>query len=328
MRLDHIYLAHNIFKTHRYPVKMQTLREKFAQADADKLPLRTTVQRVLNDLRDTYHAPLEYDKKGWYYTKKDYELPGLWFNSVQLRGLLVMEQALEQLQAGFLADYLAPFRTRIQTLLTANGEQDNLTGRIRWLSTASRIDQYQRLPVVANALLRRQQLKMVYHSRGKDEVHPRTVSPQRLILYRDNWYLDGYCHKNEGIRSFALDAIEQLEVLDQPAMDYSLEAIEQQLMQTYGIFTTSIADWAVLHFDAHQTRWVKNEQWHPQQLTKLLADGSLELHIPFGNMIELAREILKYGAAVEVISPANLRQHIVAELTKALARYPENLSNG
>jgi predicted DNA-binding transcriptional regulator YafY len=40
-------------------------------------------------------------------------------------------------------------------------------------------------------------------------VHPteREVSPQRLVHYRDNWYLDAWCHLREDVRSFSIDAI-------------------------------------------------------------------------------------------------------------------------
>jgi hypothetical protein len=45
------------------------------------------------------------------------------------------------------------------------------------------------------------------------------VSPQRLVHYRDNWYLDAWCHLRGGLRSFAVDAILAATVLPAKADD-------------------------------------------------------------------------------------------------------------
>ena len=40
----------------------------------------------------------------------------------------------------------------------------------------------------------------------------RTVSPQRLAHYRDNWYLDAWCHDRDALRIFALDQMRELRI--------------------------------------------------------------------------------------------------------------------
>lgn len=50
-------------------------------------------------------------------------------------------------------------------------------------------------------------MRIRYHSRSKDERTERVVSPQRLIYYRDNWYLDAWDHLREALRSFSIDRI-------------------------------------------------------------------------------------------------------------------------
>ena len=45
---------------------------------------------------------------------------------------------------------------------------------------------------VASATLQRRKLWLEYHSRGKDERSERTVSPQRIVHYREAWYLDAW----------------------------------------------------------------------------------------------------------------------------------------
>jgi predicted DNA-binding transcriptional regulator YafY len=57
---------------------------------------------------------------------------------------------------------------------------------------------------IGSALIQRKRLIIKYQSRSKDENTQREISPQRLIYYRDNWYLDGWCHLKNALRSFLI----------------------------------------------------------------------------------------------------------------------------
>ena len=65
----------------------------------------------------------------------------------------------------------------------------------------------------------------------------------------------------------------------------------------------------------------KDEHWHPQQQSQLLADGSYELRISYSDPRELVMDILKHGADDEVISPKPLREAVKQRLRTALVRY-------
>jgi predicted DNA-binding transcriptional regulator YafY len=327
MRLDKIYKAHQILKTARYPVPMKRFQESLAEGL--KKVSRTTVDRVFKDMREKYFAPLDYvtrdDRKGWIYTDEQYELPGLWFNAEELASLLFMEQMLEQLQTGPLVDNLQRFKVKIKELLGKDMENvEAISARIRLLPAASRKTQYERFPQVASALLQRRKLKIDYYARGRNETNNRVVSPQRLILYRDNWYLDAYCHWRMGLRSFAIDCIETAALLDESSLLLDESEVDRQLRESYGIFGSPVSDWAVLRFNAVQARWVRQEIWHPKQEGRLLDDGRFELRVPFGNPTELIRDILKFGCGVEVVGPENLRMEVANQLQQALKQY-ENL---
>lgn len=65
----------------------------------------------------------------------------------------------------------------------------------------------------------------------------REVSPQRLVYYQENWHLDEWCHLRESLRSFALDAIEGLVVMEELALEVSREEIDATMSVGYGIFS-------------------------------------------------------------------------------------------
>jgi predicted DNA-binding transcriptional regulator YafY len=72
---------------------------------------------------------------------------------------------------------------------------------------------------ISDATLRRKKLRMRYYSRSRGAESDRTVSPERLIYYRGNWYLDAWCHEKAAMRRFAIDAVRLVSVLEEPALE-------------------------------------------------------------------------------------------------------------
>src|SRR5690606_15851056 len=136
-----------------------------------------------------------------------YELPGLWFSPQEAQALLTMHQLLESLQPSLLGAHVQPLLARITALLsTGDRSAAEVRRRIRIINFAARRLEPRCFEVAAAAVLQRRRLAMAYHNRARDERTERTVSPQRLVFYRNNWYLDAWCHLRRGLRSFSLDA--------------------------------------------------------------------------------------------------------------------------
>jgi predicted DNA-binding transcriptional regulator YafY len=78
---------------------------------------------------------------------------------------------------------------------------------------------------------------------------------------------------------------------------------------------------AKLKFSARRARWVAQEEWHPDQVSSVLPDGTLMLEVPYSDTRELIGEILRHGTDVEVIEPQALRAQTAETLSKALGAY-------
>lgn len=167
----------------------------------------------------------------------------------------------------------------------------------------------------------RRRLTMRYHGRVRDRVTERSVSPQRLVYYRDNWYLDGWCHDAEGLRSFSIDRIQSADIDTVAATDMDPQSLDAMLGSGYGIFSGTAGQTAVLRFSAAAARWVADEQWHPDQAGEWRDDGCFELRVPYAASEELLRDVLAYGPEVEVIAPASLRKAAAQRLARAAAIY-------
>jgi predicted DNA-binding transcriptional regulator YafY len=288
-----------------------------------------TFKRDIEYMRSRLHAPIVWDRErnGYCLTipAKDmprYELPGLWFNASEIYALLMMEQLLENIDPGVLARRLEPLKARLATLLgSADHSADEVRRRIKVLTMGSRGLHAGGFEVAANALLNRKRLFIRYRGRVNNEDTEREVSPQRLVHYRDNWYLDAWCHMRKGLRSFAMDCVRDAEIRGGEVIDVPAAELDAALGGGYGIFSGRVVAWAKLKFSPLAARWVAAESWHPQQKSLTDADGSYVLELPYSDDRELLRDILKYGPDVEVLAPEALRSKIKEALATAAGQY-------
>ncbi len=284
-----------------------------------------TFKRDLEYLRERLQVPIEWNaEKGGYEMgpARKVELPGLWFNDSEIRALLVMDAMLADLSPGLLEGHVAPLRARLEMLLEEEGQvaPGEVRKRVRVLRQAARALPPGVFEVVAAATLKRRRLSIAYAARSTAETTERVVSPQRLVLYRDNWYLDAWCHLREGLRKFAVDAIANPLLLDEKAKTVDMKSVERELDRGYGIFAGRDVQWAMLRFTSARARWVAHERWHASQRGRFEPDGRYLLEVPFSDTRELVMDILKYGADVEVAGPPSLKDAVADEVRRMAAR--------
>jgi predicted DNA-binding transcriptional regulator YafY len=238
--------------------------------------------------------------------------------------LLALNELISRSGPGVLAGTLAPFKARIEGLLSHQGSGKALPiERIRVIPWGERKLDQQVFRVVAGAVLERRQLRFRYRARTTNADSRRLVSPQRLTHYRDNWYLDVWDHDREALRSFAVDRIAEAQAQDAPARDVTDSELNELLASSYGIFAGKPKAWATIRFSAHAARWVSDEHWHSQQQGEWLSDGRYELKLPYSNSKELLMDVLKYGPDAEVVAPLPLREEMKILLRLALGGYAQ-----
>ena len=309
----------------RGTVSFKTLIEELEVSPA-------TLKRDLEYLRSRMGAPIEYDRDANGYrfgadvqAGGRHELPGLWFSEAELYSLLTAQQLLAGLDTdGLLSRHLQPLLDRIHQLL-GSGEgaeaADRLIKRIKVVTALRRPVPSRFFERLSAALLQRRRIHLRYLTRGRGEVSERDVSPQRLVHYRNTWYLDAWCHRADALRRFALDAIEQADVLDSKAKDLSMKRVEAEMDAGYGIYAGGQRQWAVLVFNPQAARWASREEWHPEQQGRWLDDGAYELKLPYADATELLMDVLRQGDEVRVTAPPSLVQAVQRRLSAAAALY-------
>jgi proteasome accessory factor C len=319
-RFDRIYDLHKLLSSARYPVSREKIEQELECS-------RATAKRIIENMRLYLDAPIKYDRalNGYYYDGDQqalYELPGLWFNASELHALLSAQQLLASVQPGLLDKQLQPLKGRINRLLSIQHDSaDNIQQRVKILQIASRSSNSEYFQQVSGATVQRKKIRIDYYNKGRNQTDTRTVSPQRLIHYRDNWYLDAWCHTRNALRTFALDSIIKARILDDKSDDIEEQKLNQYFASAYGIFSGKADNTAILLFSEKIARWVSREQWHPDQQGEFLADGRYQLKLPFANPTELIMDILRYGPDVMVTAPDDLRQSVRQRLQQTLDQY-------
>lgn len=284
-----------------------------------------TLKRDLEYLRSRLEAPIVWDRDAGGYRYEtgqgtpSFELPGMWFSAAEIHALLSMEALLESLGPGLLTPHIQPLLTRLRAMLDREDiPLETVSQRIRVMRSSGRRYEPRHFTPIAHAVLKRQRLMIDHRHRGRNEATRREISPQRLTYYRENWYLDAWCHLRNELRSFGLDAIEGVWSSTESVKEVAEQRLKQVLDAGYGIFSGEQVEWAELRFAPERARWVSKETWHPDQQGQFDAVGYYTLKLPFSSPLELAMDVMRHLPEVEVIAPDSLREEVKTRLTKAL----------
>jgi predicted DNA-binding transcriptional regulator YafY len=285
-----------------------------------------TFKRDIEYLRDRLNVPIVWSRERGAYVldpaAEQTELPGIWFSPGEVYALLEIDHLLDTLGQGLLARQLAPLRARLRSLLESgdHGHRE-IRRRIRVLALGTRRVNREVFEALSLALLGRRQVFIRHLKRGDGDLTERMVSPQRLVHYRYNWYLDAWCHVRRDLRTFAVDAIRAARVDEAPAREVDDPELDRVLGAGYGIFSGAETETAVLRFSPDSARWVADEVWHSRQVGRIEADGSYLLELPYSREPELVMDLLRHGSGVEVLSPPALRERVASELAAAARQY-------
>jgi predicted DNA-binding transcriptional regulator YafY len=304
--IDRLQQLHRLLKSHRRPVPLAKLAERMECSEK-------TARRAIEDMRNFFDAPIDYftDGNGWQYTESQtqFELPGLWLTSRELQSLTLLLHVLENFGNGLLNQELTTFDKEIQRLLKArNIDHSAFVEHIKVLPLASRYVPGKIFQQVGEALLQRRCLEIRYKSFDQRQ-SVRVISPQTLVYYRENWYLDAWCHLRNALRTFSLARIVAAISQNEAAKRISSEQLHEHFSKSYGIFAGKAENIAKLRFFAEIAREISMQQWHPEQIGAWDGDNYL-LSFPYSDARELIGDIMRHAPNVYVEAPVKLRKAV------------------
>jgi len=155
--------------------------------------------------------------------------------------------------------------------------------------------------------------------RSKKETH-RKIDPYKIWIFEGTIYIIGFCHLRNEVRTFVVDRIKLLRLLDEkfePSCDFDLDEYTRhcfKVMQDelYTVRIRITPAWA---------RYIGEKIWHESQKSRKLRDGSLELTFQVAGLDEIKQWIMSLGPEAYVEEPKKLRDMVKADLKKTMVQY-------
>lgn len=149
---------------------------------------------------------------------------------------------------------------------------------------------------------------------GSTPGRTREVTPLGVLFGRSNYLVAS--EGAGGPRSWRLDRMSDLKVLDRPAPppeDFSLQAFADE---SFGIYHDEIQD-VVLRIHPRRAEDALRWRFHATQKVTKQEDGSVTVTFRAGGMRELSWHLFTWGGDIEIVGPQVLKDMMVQELREA-----------
>jgi proteasome accessory factor C len=147
-----------------------------------------------------------------------------------------------------------------------------------------------------------------------DERTERDVDPMRVLTLEGRTYLEAWCLRAGAVRTFRLDRIEAIEVLDTAAAvptDATPVDLGAGGLRPEGAPVTLAL--------APEVAWIAEE--HPVDSVETLPDGRLQVVLPVADERWLVRLLLRTGGAVQVLDRPDVVEALRDRARASLAAY-------
>jgi predicted DNA-binding transcriptional regulator YafY len=174
---------------------------------------------------------------------------------------------------------------------------------------------------LVEAIINRRRCRIVEY-RSPHREHPTQFlhDPYRLLYIHGALYSLGKASDHGHRAVVAVDRIRQLELTDEGfTVDPAIDAKRYEA-EAFGVVWEKPMT-VVVRFRPDQAPYVREREWHPTQRVRELPGGRVELTFRAGGTFEIARWVLGWGDAAEVVRPPALRREVATILQNAATIY-------
>lgn len=169
-----------------------------------------------------------------------------------------------------------------------------------------------------SAILGHRRIRMRYHSFASQQVKDYLVEPYRVAYAQGTLYLFAFVPIYGEMRTFAVQRIESLTVLEETFDPKEASA---------GVFPDSLTVYSgtpervVVEFTPAEAPYIRERDWHPSQQLADRPDGGVCLTLDVVVDWGLEAWILGFGPSARVVAPPALIARIAERLQAARAQY-------
>ena len=160
---------------------------------------------------------------------------------------------------------------------------------------------------VSRAIEARKLIELEYWQPNEDTFSTRTVEPYALMNGREGWYIASFDPSRDDTRSFRLDRVKRVAVLDEsyePRASVDEIAVVEGWPRTGEVEGSRIAH---VWISPEQARWMREER----TVLAELPDGAVIIEWAYKGEDYLVKEVLKEAGDAAVLEPADAREAVL-----------------
>lgn len=226
----------------------------------------------------------------------------------------------DKLPPGFDTAYDKVMGTHLKEKSRQNSIIEDIVGVIQMGTPAYRQESPNFLQPIIQAILEHKTIDVVYHTQYRNETTERKIDPYFLVPRDQRFYLIGYCHLAQDIRTFRISRFQQVELTGQQ-FDKGDFNIKKYLKNTWSIDRGEKNVTFKVRFDAEVARYIREEELFVHPRMKDQKDGSLIFEVTVNNEKEFLRWILQYGPSAEILEPKAVRESLKQQLSQWMMMY-------
>ena len=157
------------------------------------------------------------------------------------------------------------------------------------------------LEMLRNSMLAFKKIKFNYLEKDV------TLNPYGIVI-SGKYYLVGFNENRKALRTYKIDKIKDLEVLDEYFDKDESFSLKDWCNNSFGIYQEAPLN-IVLEFDKEVKEDVLNYHFHPTQKVKELKNGNIEVNFTSGGTYAICQELFKWGCNVQIKKPVELKKY-------------------
>ena len=280
---------------------------------------RRTILRDIDELKIYYNAPIEYDRinKGYYYSDNTYFVKNMMLTESEVFAVTGILPLMERYNNTPLKNTINKVYETLSQMLPNQVEvQSSFTNDVEFIADPIPVIQEEVFNAVFKATKLHKIMKYDYRSISATEYKPHELYPYKIYNQKGDWYILGYSPKHQKFATFTLARMKNIELGDdfKPDPDYKKKV---HIDPNFGIWNNESKPQKIeLLFDKSINTYILERTWHKNQKCKQNSDETVYLSFESNQIQETLYWTLRFGAAVTILNPPELKAMYKEEVKK------------
>ena len=284
---------------------------------------RRTILRDIDELKIYYNAPIMYDRmrKGYYYSDNTYFVKNMLLTESEVFAVTGILPLMERYNNTPLKNTITKvYETLAQMLPNQVEVQSSFMNDVEFIADPIPVISEEVFNDVFKATKLHKIMKFDYRSISATDYKLHELHPYKIYNQKGDWYILGYSPKHEKFATFTLARMKNIALGDDftPDPEYKNKI---HIDPNFGIWNNDSKPQKIeLLFDKSINTYILERTWHKNQECHQNEDGTVYLTFESNQIQETLYWVLRFGAAVTILNPPELKEMYAVEVRKMAER--------